>query len=260
MPCAAVPHFLAIVERRAKRKLKKFRTQKSLACVFCSTSNERLSHLLSLRRLMTEMNGQGILIHFEGATFVEPDMIGVLASHVIPHVDSLGMNEQELPNLLSFLRNGKITMLSDAYPHVSHVLGQMRALYRLLYSRHGRVSRLHVHTVAFQAIMTRQSAPWRNTMAAAAHASLTAHRFVSGQYEVDLNRTKILLDNSLSSAVASIGKLAARHGPVSCWEEDVTGNGHLVTICVVPTLVSTRVYQTAGAGDNISAAGLVYQI
>lgn len=51
--------------------------------------------------------------------------------------------------------------------------------------------------------------------------------------------------------------------PVSCWEEEIKlADGTLdpVLICVAPNLVCTDVYQTAGGGDNISAAGLAVQI
>ena len=44
--------------------------------------------------------------------------------------------------------------------------------------------------------------------------------------------------------------------PLSCWEEEELG----VEICLAPVLVCAQAVQTAGGGDNISAAGLVVQI
>ena len=44
--------------------------------------------------------------------------------------------------------------------------------------------------------------------------------------------------------------------PLTCWEEDDID----VQICLAPILVCSEAVQTAGGGDNISAAGLVVQI
>ena len=42
---------------------------------------------------------------------------------MIPYADSLGMNEQELPNLYSMLKFGNITLASDSNPRIAVVLG-----------------------------------------------------------------------------------------------------------------------------------------
>ena len=47
--------------------------------------------------------------------------------------------------------------------------------------------------------------------------------------------------------------------PVSCWEETLQGNRH-IEICLAPNLVCSHAKQTAGGGDNISAAGLIVQL
>lgn len=180
------------------------------------------------------------------------------------------MNEQELPNLLSLLKGSNITVLSDPNPRVATVLDQMREVYRILNQRYKDVSaesntdsakvkpltRLHVHTLAFQAMIVTSGSKWKNTMSATAKASLTANRHVCGSKDIDTSKARLIMDDSFS--------ISRREGsqriplqetrPVSCWaEEDYE-------ICVAPVLVCTEVYQTAGGGDNISAAGLVLQI
>lgn len=47
-----------------------------------------------------------------------------------------------------------------------------------------RLTRLHLHTLAFQAIMVRKGSPWLNSMAAATKAALTANRHVCGNTKV----------------------------------------------------------------------------
>ena len=61
---------------------------------------------------------------------------------------------------------------------------QMREVYKLLngnsFTKDGKrpLTRLHVHTLAFQAIMTANGSRWKNTRLAAVKASLTANRHV----------------------------------------------------------------------------------
>ena len=44
--------------------------------------------------------------------------------------------------------------------------------------------------------------------------------------------------------------------PLTCWEEEDLD----ISVCLAPVLVCSKAVQTAGGGDNISAAGLVVQI
>ncbi|MEQ2187280.1 hypothetical protein GOODEAATRI_003058, partial [Goodea atripinnis] len=251
-----------------------------------SAPGEREAVLSQLADLLTSSSPQ-IGIHFEMASFVEENIVDDLLHYVIPHVcmteyldkdrintqaDSLGMNEQELPNLLSLLKGSNITVLSDPNPRVATVLDQMREVYRILNQRYkdanshseanngkskGKpLTRLHVHTLAFQAMIVTHGSQWKNTMSATAKASLTANRHVCGSNDIDLSKARLIMDDSFS--------ISHREGsqriplqetrPVSCWDEDD------YQICVAPVLVCTEVYQTAGGGDNVSAAGLVLQI
>ncbi|XP_008298689.1 ADP-dependent glucokinase [Stegastes partitus] len=232
-------------------------------------SGEREALLSRLAELLTSSSPQ-IGIHFEMASFVEETIMEDLLHYVIPHADSLGMNEQELPNLLSLLKGSNITVLSDPNPRVATVLDQMREVYRILNQRYKDdsaesdtnsgmnkpLTRLHVHTLAFQAMIVTRGSQWKNTMSATAKASLTANRHVCGSNDIDPNKARLIMDDSFSvSRREGSQRIPLQESrPVSCWDEDD------YEICVAPVLVCTEVYQTAGGGDNISAAGLVLQI
>ena len=54
-----------------------------------------------------------------------------IKEHVLPYSESIGMNEQELPNLLSLMKTGKAISVAPAYPRVASVLDQMREIYEL---------------------------------------------------------------------------------------------------------------------------------
>ncbi|XP_063774069.1 ADP-dependent glucokinase-like isoform X2 [Pseudophryne corroboree] len=221
---------------------------------------QREARLMVLQEMMLSMDNK-IGSHFEMASFVEQSLMKDLLEYVIPYADSLGMNEQELPNLLSLIKGGNITVLSDPYPRVASILDQMRELYTLLRSQELRegqrqLTRLHVHTLAFQAMMVTKGSIWKNTMSATAKASLTANRHVCGSARIDTRKAKLIMDDSfsISREVGSQRIPLKESRPVSCWEEET------YEICLAPVLVCTEVFQTAGGGDNISAAGLVLQI
>ncbi|PIK34897.1 putative ADP-dependent glucokinase-like [Apostichopus japonicus] len=221
---------------------------------------ERQSRLLELQKLMVGLSPD-IKTHFEFASFAEEQMLRDLLQYIIPYSNSIGMNEQELPNLYSLLNYGNVSLLADPYPRTATILDQMRFVFNSL--RNGpnaegekRLSRLHVHTLAFQAIMTAKDSGWKNTMSATAKAALTANRYVCGTSKVDVTKSRIIMDESFSiSEEAGSERMPFRNDrPVSCWDEGE------VAICVAPVLVCTDINMTAGGGDNVSSAGLVLQI
>ncbi|KAM8894473.1 ADP-dependent glucokinase [Spinachia spinachia] len=232
-------------------------------------AGERDALLSRLSGLMAS-SSPSIGVHFEMASFVEESIMEDLLHYVIPHADSLGMNEQELPNLLSLLKGSNITVLSDPNPRVATVLDQMREVYRIVNQRskdgseesdtYGAkakpLTRLHVHTLAFQAMIVTRGSQWKNTMSATAKASLTANRHVCGSDAIDPSKARLIMDDSFSvSRQEGSQRIPLQESrPVSCWDEED------YEVCVAPVLVCTEVYQTAGGGDNISAAGLVLQI
>ena len=64
-------------------------------------------------------------VHFEMASFVDETLLQDLTSLVIPHADSLGMNEQELPNLRSMLMFGNVSIVSNSNPRTAETLGTL---------------------------------------------------------------------------------------------------------------------------------------
>lgn len=122
-------------------------------------------------------------VHFEMASYTENQLLGAIVDDLFSAVDSFGMNEQEVANLLSFLKYGNISFVSSPFPRIAHVLDEMRELYSLLTMIDGgRVSRIHVHTLAYQLVAVKldgqekDSSKWPNSAAAMAKASLTAYR------------------------------------------------------------------------------------
>ena len=115
--------------------------------------------------------GSNIRVHFEMASFVDSSLLEDLSQHIIPYADSLGMNEQELPNLHSLLLKGEVSVVSNSNPRIAVVLDQMRDVYKFLSTDKGNgnrpLTRIHVHTLAYQAILTKKGSAWKNSGAAA---------------------------------------------------------------------------------------------
>merc|ERR1719402_1569712 len=126
------------------------------------------------------------------------------------------MNEQELPNLHSLLTTGEVSVMADSNPRIAGVLDQMREVYSLLSRRQGEgraVSRIHLHTLAYQ-------------------ASLTAKGHVCADPEVRPENSFLIMDDSFATS----GKEGAARvpfddsRPLTCWEEEELG----VEICLAP--------------------------
>lgn len=201
------------------------------------------------------------------ASYVDIELLLHLTTKVLPFVDSVGMNEQELANLHSVLEYGEVSVVADSNPRVAMALDLMRLIFtktRQLNQEHGsdrNLTRIHVHTLAYQAILTVKDSNWKRTRAATAKASLTAHRYVCDNPKIDLDHCKLLLDGSFAvTRDENDGRRVYFDStePIACWEEEV--NKQDVEICVAPVLVCKEARLTAGAGDNISAAGLVLQV
>lgn len=206
------------------------------------------------------------LTHFEMASYLDLKLLQYLMDKILPYVDSVGMNEQELSNLNSVLEFGRVSVVADSNPRVATALDQMRKTFQLIREKNKghdsprKLTRIHVHTLAYQAILTVKTSPWKRTKAAAAKASLTAHRYVCNSPNITIEKSKVLLDESFATTTGNSTSRVFLEPtePVACWNEVLIGDH--VEICVAPVLICTEAQLTAGAGDNISAAGLVLQV
>lgn len=157
------------------------------------SENIRKERLLKVREQMSNQS-PSTLIHFEMASFVEIELIKFLAENIVPFSDSIGMNEQELDNLEQVLQTGTISLSADSNPRVAASLNQMRTVFKTINNKYHSntvadakrrmLTRIHVHTLAYQAIMIVRNNEWKNTKNAAAKASLRAFRHVCGTESV----------------------------------------------------------------------------
>ncbi len=176
----------------------------------------RQARLNKISDQMTSQSPSKTRIHFEMASFVDESLLSDLVTTVIPRADSLGMNEQELPNLHSALRGGDVSLVSDSNPRIATVLDQMREVFKSL-SRGGdgddgkrALTRMHIHTLAYQAVMVRVGSAWKGTALGAAKAALTANRHVCASPVVDLDKAFIIMDDSFATSAEAGAEATVR--------------------------------------------------
>ena len=84
--------------------------------------------------------------------------------------------------------------------------------------------------------------------------------------QIHIDKALLLMDDSfaLSAKAGSKRWTFNDERPVACWKEVVSdvpkGANPNIEICLAPNLVCAEAKQTAGCGDNISAAGLILQV
>ncbi|KAL7057223.1 hypothetical protein AAHC03_019171 [Spirometra sp. Aus1] len=251
---------------------------------------ERLDHLKWF--LSTQLT-PATLVHFEMASFIETAFVVNLTRSILPYVDSIGLNEQELPNLVSLLSVGRvISHASVSTPRAAAMLDGMREVWSILTDpalpRVGpsrrRLSRIHLHTLGYQIIIVRRPVDlvqarkleeaadangeeiniaelgraWPFTRAAAAKASLIAHRHTCATASIDPVLTPpVSCWYEPEPAVAAGTSARPASSPTSSASRRVETR---VEICVAPVPVCSKVTRTVGAGDNISAGALRAQL
>ncbi len=101
---------------------------------------------------------------------------------------------------------------------------------------------------------------WPDLEAATASAALAAAKWVCpSTLSEDGGGLTIMLDSSFSASTAD-GSMKIdldEENPVTCWDEERPHGLGTVMICVAPNPVCVNPEKTIGAGDSISASGLL---
>ncbi|GMR36220.1 hypothetical protein PMAYCL1PPCAC_06415 [Pristionchus mayeri] len=227
----------------------------------------RLEKLRMLKRNVLQVDSK-IPIHLELGSMGDAAYIKEVLERIIPHVDSLGLNEQELA-FISHVAGGPYT---NEYPvqagtvHVHKVVEMLHWLLRT-YGRDRssgaegkkagyRLQRIHFHCLTYHVVVS-VGTDWSNLAAGLAAGarlagrmacSLTDHRGVdqSDLLEVRTAHT-LLLDKHMDKKYTF-----EPHNPIASWMRD-----DLVFI-YTPVLVCKLPSKTVGVDDAISTTGLLF--
>jgi len=199
---------------------------------------------------------------------------------VLPWVDSIGLNEQELYILHHYLVTGEEGTATNSRPTVAQISEQIhdviqyaaRAEKAFAASQHGKkekeateslalaqLSRIHFHTLQFHIICQQDGSMWEDPTTALIQSALMSSKLACGKnnsdpsvmrhsldMEVDPERVEILLARELLlSKKQDLTVSIDPESPVVAWREAD------YQCRLVPMLACKKPDHTAGLGDNI---------
>lgn len=186
---------------------------------------------------VTKLKQAQVKIHFEMGDFHSFGFFSKLQG-LIKEADSIGMNEQELGILLCHLKKIKFA----GYPSkatVKKYLSDLTDLVQSLAANSYKATRIHLHTLAMQAICSNEE--WADPLKPAARSAILAGQFACNNTDIQSTTFEFYSGNDWNSEEIT-----------KCWKEGQ------MKCCLALNPTCTQVVQVSGLGDNISATGLVY--
>ena len=173
-------------------------------------------------------------VHLELASVSAPAFYSSVFDNLITSVNSIGCNEQELATLYDFLHvsDSRPFDPSSAHPNnplPAQALDQMRSVFKGIGSN---INRLHLHTLSFQAIMTRSASAGKIPLAggrayldsrrSVARAALAAFEWICFEEDDSAEHSATVFINETFSDGANDGFQllhVTADSPVVCWDD-----------------------------------------
>lgn len=212
---------------------------------------------------------------------------------VLPWVDSIGLNEQELYILHHYLVTGEEGTATSSRPTVAQISAQLHdviqyaARAKRAFQTQGQrsvapaaelalaqLSRIHFHTLQFHIMCQQDDSIWADPTAALVQSALMSSKLACGKasnataddaatetttmrpasdMEVDPERVELLLGRNVL-----VSKQQALTVAIDPFDPVVTWREADFTCRLVPMLACKKPDHTAGLGDNISGTGMAY--
>lgn len=227
----------------------------------------RLDKLRLIKRSLAQIDPL-IPIHLQLGSMADPSHAQNILEKVIPYVDSLGLNEQEL----TFLSKVGIGPHNERYPVVAGTLQPYKAVDMLAWlmktfghdrsnpeakEYHHRLQRIHFYSLTYH-IMVSRGPDWSNLA-----AGLAAGARIAGRHHCGLQKTNRMDSEVLEIRMSTVSYLLDRqinkvyqfnpHSPIASWIRD----DDLVFI-YTPVLVCKFPQHTIGQDDAVSSTALLY--
>lgn len=247
----------------------------------------RLARLTKLSEVLQNLWLKQVPSHYEFAAVSDFTLFDDTVRLVLPWVDSIGLNEQELYILHHYLVTGEEGTATNSRPTVAQISEQIHNVIQFstraqkAFQNNGRdqgakakneqlalaqLSRIHFHTLQFHIMCQKQDGIWADPTAALVQSALMSSKLACGknnsnpetmrpaaEMEVDPERVELLLGRQmLVSKQQSLKVDIDPFAPVITWQE-ADYQCHLV-----PMLACKKPDHTAGLGDNISGTGMSY--
>lgn len=211
-------------------------------------------------KLITEwkLSNPDIIIHFEVASTKDIQLVHIIIDELIPSVDSIGLNEQELLDFLAIIDPSTHLLLKDDMSAVNLFKGLLSLLRR--YPR----LRIHLHYLGFYLLLsspiTKQQVQTRKE--SLIYASLNAARKAETG---DMEFENILSDFTYKVSNEGMEQLISleKHLNKEFKEEsDFSRSGYFntssFTLVGIPTIVIKKPKYLVGLGDTISSISILF--
>ncbi|XP_058854514.1 ADP-dependent glucokinase-like isoform X2 [Acipenser ruthenus] len=197
-------------------------------------------------------------IHLELASMTDTDYMNSIMQEVLPIVNSIGLNEQEL----LFISQAGLGPHSQL-PSWSSIpdVGQVSDILLWILKQHGRtdleseadLTRIHFHTLTYHILATVDGF-WANQVSAVSAGARVAGSQACGTQEIDVNRVVLKAPLEFHTSRDEPGQTLTLNPsePVVVWHREN------VSFYLTPVLVCKNPLRTVGLGDAISAEGLLY--
>ncbi|KAK5578524.1 hypothetical protein RB653_008196 [Dictyostelium firmibasis] len=217
-------------------------------------------------------------IHLELASIASPSYINLLAKKIIPFVDSIGLNEQEL-GFIYVSTGGKEFSLDDfKEPSVNVVVNALIHIMESTFNANDKkgnaiddnimsdfgiptmpkqrsLTRIHFHYLSFHLIITKSYSQWSPKLTS---SSVAASSIEATYQACRFNSVELLLPLSVDvdyryTPGAKKSIVINPSSPVTTWQD----SGYEFHLS--PVLVCKSPLKTVGLGDSISTMGFLYQ-
>ena len=175
---------------------------------------------------------------------------------VLPNMNSLGLNEQELV----FASKSCGGPHSDIFDHENHGQPEIHKISDILLwlmKRFGRdmaqsqLSRIHFHSLTYHIVAVLESA-WSNVESSVAAGAQVAGLQACDTMELTADLLKLKIPNKFRLFSGDSERELDPQNPVMSWRKDG------ILFVLSPVLVCKRPVKTVGLGDAISATGLMF--
>ncbi|TSK13441.1 ADP-dependent glucokinase [Bagarius yarrelli] len=198
-------------------------------------------------------------IHLELASMTDREYMSIITKEqVLPMVNSIGLNEQELL-FLSQAGGGPHSDL-HSWSGIPDV-GRVSDILLWILEQHGQadpdseahLTRIHFHTLAYHVLVT-VDGHWRNQRSTVAAGARVASSQACGLQAVDVSKVELKAPLSFYSSFTEPKEslVLDPSNPVTVWQR------RNVSFHLSPVLICKQPLRTVGLGDAISAEGLVY--
>ncbi|CEG47963.1 adp-dependent glucokinase-like [Plasmopara halstedii] len=248
----------------------------------------RLMRLQALSDVLQNLFVTQTPTHYEFAAVSDFTLFDDTVRLVLPWVDSIGLNEQELFILHHFLVTGEKGTATTSRPSVSEISAQLHDIIQFASKAKkvfqttkedrdksvalAQLSRIHFHTLQFHIVCQKMGSKWEDPTTALVQSALMSSKVACGksranttdesipqpmrtsaEMEVDPTRIEMLLARQqLLSERQNLKVELDPFSPIVTWQE-ANFQCHLV-----PMLACKKPDHTAGLGDNISGTGVAY--